>query len=307
MPYQPRIGDPSLPQPNVPPPFPLPPPISFRTPSRTPWVVAVAMTAAAGYGAYWGFGERARWKGQAEALEGKARDALAAVETLKHQVATLQEEKDVLVSDKEALATERDNLAKSVEEKSSELASLKGTTDELKEKMKDEIAKGDIQLTESGGKLRVGLVDKILFDSGEASVSKRGEGVLARVGTVLANIEDRQIQVSGHTDNTPISDKLKQQYPTNWELSVARATNVVRFLQEKASVPADRLVASGYGEYQPIANNRTAAGRAKNRRIELLLTPSLAPKKISKAALKHRHASAKEGAAAGKSGKRHHR
>jgi chemotaxis protein MotB len=136
--------------------------------------------------------------------------------------------------------------------------------------MKDEIAKGDIQLTESGGKLRVGLVDKILFDSGEASVSKRGEGVLARLGAVLASIEDRQIQVSGHTDNTPISDKLKQQFPTNWELSVARATNVVRFLQEKAAVPAERLVASGYGEYQPIAKNQTAAGRAKNRRIELL-------------------------------------
>jgi len=274
-------------------------------PSRVPWLVAVAMTAAAGYGAYWGFGERAKWKAKAEAAEGKSHEALAAGETLNRQLSTLQAEKDALESDKEALATARDNLAKSVEEKSSELATLKGATDELKEKMKDEIAKGDIQLTESGGKLRVGLVDKILFDSGEASVSKRGEGVLARVGAVLASIEDRHIQVSGHTDNTPISDKLKQQYPTNWELSVARATNVVRFLQEKAAVPADRLVASGYGEYQPITSNRTAAGRSKNRRIELLLTPSLAPKRIPKAALKHRHASGKDSADAGKGGKRH--
>jgi chemotaxis protein MotB len=305
MQYQPHTGDPTLPQPNMPPPFPLPPPISFRTPSRMPWIVAVAMTAAAGYGAYWGFGERAKWKVKAEAAEGKAHEAVAAGEALNRQLSALQAEKDALASDKEALATARDNLAKSVEEKSSELATLKGTTDELREKMKDEIAKGDIQLTESGGKLRVGLVDKILFDSGEASVSKRGEGVLARLGAVLASIEDRQIQVSGHTDNTPISDKLKQQFPTNWELSVARATNVVRFLQENAAVPAERLLASGYGEYQPIANNRTAAGRAKNRRIELLLTPSLAPKRISKAALKHRHASAKESAAAGKASKRH--
>ena len=294
MPYPPPIGDPNLPPPPLPPSYPPLPPVSFRAPSRLPWVVAVAMTAAAGYGAYWGFGERAKWKSKAEAAEGKTREALVAGESLHHQLAMLQAEKDTLESDKEALVTARDNLAKSVEEKSSELATLKGTTDELKEKMKDEIAKGDIQLTESGGKLRVGLVDKILFDSGEASVSKRGEGVLARLGAVLASIEDRQIQVSGHTDNTPISDKLKQQFPTNWELSVARATNVVRFLQEKAGVPADRLVASGYGENQPIANNRTAAGRAKNRRIELLLTPSLAPKRISKAALKHRHASAKE-------------
>lgn len=305
MPYQPPLGDPSLPQPNIPPPFPPPLPISFRTPSRMPWIVAVAMTAAAGYGAYWGFSERTKWKAKAEVAEGKAREALVAGESLHSQLATLQAEKDTLESDKEALVTARDFLAKSVEEKSSELATLKGTADELKEKMKDEIAKGDIQLTESGGKLRVGLVDKILFDSGEASVSKRGEGVLARLGAVLASIEDRQIQVSGHTDNTPISDKLKQQFPTNWELSVARATNVVRFLQEKAGVPAERLVATGYGEYQPIAKNQTAAGRAKNRRIELLLTPSLAPKRISKAALKHRHASAKESAAPGKRSKRH--
>lgn len=304
MPYQPPLGDPNLPQPNIPPPYPLPPPISFRTPSRMPWAMAVAMAATAGYCAYWGLGERAKWKVRAEAAEGKVREAVTAGEALNRQLAAMQAEKDALESDKEALVTARDYLAKSVEEKSSELATLKGTTDELKEKMKDEIAKGDIQLTESGGKLRVGLVDKILFDSGEASISKRGEGVLARVGAVLASIEDRQIQVSGHTDNTPISDKLKQQFPTNWELSMARATNVVRFLQEKAGVPAERLVASGYGEYQPIAKNRTAAGRAKNRRIELLLTPSLAPKRMSKTALKHHHASAKESPGAGKGGKR---
>jgi chemotaxis protein MotB len=305
MQYPPHTGDPTLPRPNVPPPYPPLPPISFRTPSRMPWVMAVAMVAAAGYAAYWGFGERARWKAKAEVAEGRAREALAVGETLKRQLSTLQAEKDALESDKEVLATARDNLAKTVDEKSSELATLKGTTDELRVKMKDEIAKGDIQLTESGGKLRVGLVDKLLFDSGEASVSKRGEGVLARVGAVLAGVEDRHIQVSGHTDNTPISDKLKQQYPTNWELSVARAANVVRFLQEKAGVPAERLVASGYGEYQPIAKNRTAAGRAKNRRIELLLTPSFAPKRISKAELKHHHKPTKESVGAGKHGKRH--
>jgi len=303
MTYQPYSGEPSLPQPNIPPPFPPPLPISFRAPSRMPWIVAVAMTAAAGYGAYWGFSEQAKWKVKAEAAEVKVREALAGGEALNRQLATLQAEKDTLESDKDALTTARDFLAKSVEEKSSELATLKGTTDELRDKMKDEIAKGDIQLTESGGKLRVGLVDKILFDSGESSISKRGEGVLSRVGAVLAGIEDRQIQVSGHTDNTPISDKLKQQYPTNWELSVARATNVVRFLQEKA---ADRLVASGYGENQPIANNKTAAGRAKNRRIELLLTPSLAPKKLSKAALKHQHGAERKDETTAKGGKKRH-
>jgi chemotaxis protein MotB len=303
MQYQTPNGNlppPSLPQPNLPPSY---PPVSFRPPSRMPWVLTVAVAGVAAYGAYWGYAERARLTAKAETARSALRAAVAAGQSLESQLSALRDEKDALEADKAALAAARDNLAKSVEEKSSELRALKDTTDKLKEKMKDEIAKGDIQLTESGGKLRVGLVDKILFDSGEASISKRGEGVLARVGAVLASIEDRHIQVSGHTDNAPISDKLKQQYPTNWELSVARATNVVRFLQEKTAVPADRLVASGYGEYQPIASNRTAAGRAKNRRIELLLTPSLAPKRISKAVLKDRHEPKKKDAT--KAGRRH--
>jgi chemotaxis protein MotB len=162
---------------------------------------------------------------------------------------------------------------------------LRGTYDELKVKMQAEIADGDIQLTESGGKLRVGLVDKILFESGSSQISKRGEGVLARVGGVLAGIDGRQIQVSGHTDNTPISDKLKGQYPTNWELSTTRATNVVRFLSETAKVPPDRLQAAGFGEHQPIASNKSAKGRARNRRIEILLTPALDPRQVSRSKL----------------------
>jgi chemotaxis protein MotB len=288
MDYQQPPGFPNLPSPHQSEIPPLPP-LNFRPPSKMPWLVAAAVAGVAAIGAFWGYGEQARLTAKIEKAGAAARAAKAEVQSQEQNLAALQAEKEALEADKEALATARDNLAKSVEEKSSELATLKGTSDALKEKMKDEIAKGDIQLTEDGGKLRVGLVDKILFDSGEASISKRGEGVLERVGTVLAGIEDRQIQVSGHTDNTPISDKLKTQFPTNWELSVARATNVVRFLQDKAKVPPERLVASGYGEYQPIAKNRTSAGRARNRRIELLLTPSLAPKRISKAALKEKH------------------
>jgi chemotaxis protein MotB len=173
-----------------------------------------------------------------------------------------------------------------VQAKTGELEQLKGTYDKLEDKMKDEIAKGDIRLSQSGGKLRVDLVDKILFDSGEAVISKRGEGVLSRVGAVLAAMDDKQIQVSGHTDSNPISDKLAPQFPTNWELSVSRAVNVVRFLEEKASVPAKNLTATGYGQYHPIASNKSAAGRARNRRIEILLTPSLDPKAIAKSKLR---------------------
>ena len=85
-----------------------------------------------------------------------------------------------------------------------------------------------------------------------------------------------------------MGEKRASKFPTNWELSVARATNVVRFLQEKAKVPGERLVASGYGEFHPVASNKSSAGRARNRRIEILLVPTMAPKAIGKSKLAQR-------------------
>jgi chemotaxis protein MotB len=249
-----------------------------RPASPTPWVLLVLVLGGAGYGVYWGLGERARLQSDLAI----ARLAHAKAETARGE---LEQRVKALEAEKNESQAARDALVKNVEAQASQIAELKGTYDKLREKMKDEIARGDIQLSESGGKLRVGLVDKILFESGEAGVSKRGEGVLARVGAVLATIDDRQVQVSGHTDNAPIKEKLKGQFPTNWELSTARATNVVRFLAEQAAVPPQRLAASGYGEYQPIASNRNGAGRARNRRIEILLTPSLTPQRIPRTKL----------------------
>lgn len=95
------------------------------------------------------------------------------------------------------------------------------------------------------------LIDKIVFDSGEAELNDAGKEVLRQVGETLAKVPDEIIQVTGHTDNKPISRKLAERFPTNWELSVARATNVVRFLQEEVKIPGDRLVAAGMAEYRP--------------------------------------------------------
>jgi chemotaxis protein MotB len=263
---------------------------SVKPPSKAPWILLLLVLLGAGAGGYWLYSDREKARAEAAAATNSVDGAKKA----------LEDKLKALEAEKAELATARDALQKTVEAKSSELAELKGTYDKLNDKMKDEIASGDIALTHSGGRLRVDLVDKILFDSGDARISKRGEGVLARVGAVLASIDDKQIQVSGHTDNNPISTKLKKDFPTNWELSVARATNVVRFLEEQAKVPADRMLASGYGQHQPIASNRTPQGRARNRRIELLLTPSLAPKKISAAKLKEAEAEAKADGKAGK-------
>jgi chemotaxis protein MotB len=255
---------------------------ALRPPSKAPWMLVGLMLAAGGFAGLRFYQELQKTKGEARAATDKAATDVAAATAAQKE---LTDRVEKLEGEKAELANAKEELSKEVEAKSGELEQLKGTYDKLESQMKDEIARGDISLSQDGGRLRVGLVDKILFDSGEAAISKRGEEVLARVGAVLATIDDKQIQVSGHTDRTPISEKLAPQFPTNWELSTARAINVVRFLSEKASVPPQRLVASGYSEYHPIANNKTSAGRAKNRRIEILLTPSLAPKAIAKGKL----------------------
>jgi chemotaxis protein MotB len=269
--------------PQIPPPVPVHAP--FRSPSRTPLVVlGLAAVGAAGI-AYWQYSARTEAVAAVADAKQELKKEKAKSAALEAEKAALEAEKGQLESDKAGLEAAKAELSKSVQVKEDELAALKGTYDKFREKMKDEIAHGDIHLEQTGGKLRVGLVDKLLFDPGEAEISKRGEQVLLRLAEVLAGIPDKQVQVSGHTDRTPITGKLVERYPTNWELSTARATQVVRFLAEKADVPAQRLVATGHGEYQPIASNKTPAGRARNRRIEILLTPLLAPKTIAKSKL----------------------
>ena len=260
-------------------------PLALKPRSNGPWIMAFLALAGAAGGGYWLHQGRQHARQDAAAATQRAQAAEGEKTELAQKVEKLEAEKTELAAAKE-------ELSKDVQAKTGELAQLKGTFDGLQDKMKEEIAKGDIRLSQSGGKLRVDLVDKILFDSGEAVISKRGEGVLSRLGGVLAAMDDKQIQVSGHTDSNPISEKLASQFPTNWELSVTRAVNVVRFLEEKASVPAKNLIATGYGQYHPIASNKSAAGRARNRRIEILLTPSLAPKAIAKAKLKEAEAEA---------------
>jgi chemotaxis protein MotB len=151
------------------------------------------------------------------------------------------------------------------------LAEVQGTYDELVGKLEEEIQRGEVKISELKGKLTVNVVDKILFDSGKATLKGAGLKVMQQIGDILKSAADKNVQVEGHTDNVPISTP---QYPTNWELSMARATTVLHFLQDKAGIPGERLSAVGYGEYQPISSNSTPEGRAQNRRIQIVLTSS---------------------------------
>lgn len=160
----------------------------------------------------------------------------------------------------------------SLAEKEKSIEELKKTYDSLVGEMQEEIKKGEITITQLREKLTVNMVEKILFDSGSAVIKGNGKKVLDRVAEILRKITDRQIKVEGHTDNVPIGPAIIDRFPTNWELSTARATMVLRYLQERGLDPK-LLSAEGYSEYRPVASNETEVGRAKNRRIEIVLIP----------------------------------
>ena len=161
------------------------------------------------------------------------------------------------------------NLKKTKEE---EVKSVSKTYENLMQEMKGEIAQGQVAITELKGKLTVDVLDKILFASGEAEVKPEGLAVLQRVIDILKNVKDKAIRIEGHTDNVKIGGALARKYATNWELSAARAINVTRYLQKQGIDPA-LLASVAYGEYKPVADNSTSEGRAKNRRIAIILQP----------------------------------
>jgi chemotaxis protein MotB len=127
-----------------------------------------------------------------------------------------------------------------------------------------------VQIKQLQNRLVVTFVDEVLFGSGSVELHGKGRAVLDKAVPTLTGLTGHWIDVQGNTDNEPIGASLKARYPTNWELSAARAAEVVRHLQAKGVDPRN-LVAEGYGEYQPVAPNATPEGRAKNRRIDIVL------------------------------------
>jgi chemotaxis protein MotB len=151
---------------------------------------------------------------------------------------------------------------------------LDETKREMVTALKKEVLSQEIKIEEMEGRLKVTFVDKILFDAGSAEIKKRGKALLMEIADALRDYKNQDILVQGHTDNAIIRGALKEIFPTNWELSVARATAVVRFLQEVGRIEPERLSACGYSFYRPLASNDTPEGRRQNRRIEITLVPS---------------------------------
>jgi len=170
----------------------------------------------------------------------------------------------------------KDEVARLQKQKEVEVQKTSKTYEDLLDKMKGEISKGEVTISELKGKLTVNLVESVLFDSGKAEVKPNGLVVLRKVVDILKNLKDKSIRVEGHTDDVQIVGALTRRYPTNWELSAARAINVTRYLQQQGLDPA-LLSAVAFGQYRPVAPNDTEEGRAKNRRIEIVLVSKEEP------------------------------
>jgi len=136
----------------------------------------------------------------------------------------------------------------------------------------DDFNDDDIQINVEGSAVYVSISDKMLFRSGSALLSENANHVLNKVSKIINDHENMNVLVEGHTDNVPINtEKIKD----NWDLSVLRATAVVRRLQDKYQVDPSRLTAAGRSEFTPKSNNETKLGKSENRRTEIIITPQL--------------------------------
>ena len=184
-----------------------------------------------------------------------------------------KEKKLQLSQEMEGLQVSLEESQSTIDKQTKVIRDLHATRIKIESSLKEQIENQEIKLEEIEGKLKVTLVDKILFDPGKVEIATRGKEVLLELADTLRENKDQNIVVEGHTDDVSIGLGLIEKYPTNWELSAARAVGIVRFLQEKGWLEPERLTATGYSYYKPLASNDTAAGRRQNRRIEIILVP----------------------------------
>jgi chemotaxis protein MotB len=167
---------------------------------------------------------------------------------------------------------QEEQKANSLSGQNATLSSQNATYQKLDSQLQTEVKADQVQIQQLQGELKVVIVNEILFPEGGWQLNHAGEQTLDKIVPTLKTLEKQRIEVDGYTDNVPIGPELKNRFPSNWELSTARATDVVRYLVSQGVSP-NLLSATGFGDTQPVASNDTAAGRAKNRRIELALKP----------------------------------
>jgi chemotaxis protein MotB len=220
-------------------------------------------------------------QGTYEELQAQKEREVAALQgeraALESERNALEQQKNSLAQDKDAIERRQAELQRQVEELERQKSQLlnqgrqsQKQYDALVANLSEQVQKGQLQVRRYKDMLTVDVAEQLFFDSGKATLKDSGKAVLKEVAAAMKGYEDKAIRVVGHTDNVPIAKAWREVFPSNWELSAARATTVVRFLQE-AGIEPERLIATGRAEYAPVAPNDSEDGRQKNRRIEITL------------------------------------
>jgi chemotaxis protein MotB len=207
----------------------------------------------------------------------EAEDAKTQVDSLKKQLTTDEQQitdlKNSLgLAQSQAITDDQKSQLEEAKRAVTDAQERGKLLDDLNAKFKKMIDAGHLKVTTRHGRVVLQLHNDVLFDKGEADVKPDGQKAISEVAATLRQVGAKRFQVAGHTDTAPITTDKKKQFPTNWELSCARAISVVKLLVTQGVNP-DFLSAAGYGPYDPVASNATADGMAKNRRIEITLVP----------------------------------
>jgi chemotaxis protein MotB len=207
---------------------------------------------------------------QRAALDQQLRDLQSQRSALEGERNALQQQKTSLEQDQAKLRAQNEALESQRSQLLSAGKQSQARYDALVADLNQEVQKGQLQVRRYKDLLTVDVAEQLFFDSGRAALKETGKEVLKKVADAIKSYEDKAIRVVGHTDNVPITGGLQKVFASNWELSAARATTVVRFLQDSGIAP-ERLLATGRAEYAPVAPNDSPEGRQKNRRIEITL------------------------------------
>ncbi|CAN1562324.1 MotB Flagellar motor protein [Flavobacteriaceae bacterium] len=208
-------------------------------------------------------------------------------DSLKENMAKNRELLAQLEAKEKALAAEKERLnklsadLKKGTDRVNELESIMAAKEAAMKKLKDALTKSlkafegkGLTVNQKDGKVYVSMENKLLFESGSWAVGSEGKKAVVAVGTVLAQNPDIAVLIEGHTDNDKFAGAVGQ-IENNWDLSTKRATAIVNILSENKAVKKENLTAAGRGEFAPLMSNDTPEGKAKNRRIEIILTPKL--------------------------------
>lgn len=215
-----------------------------------------------------------------DALEQNSSSAIADNAKKNRELLAQLEAKELALANENARL---EKLKKDMDARSQRIAELENiisSKDAAMTKLKNAISKAltnfegkGLTVEQRDGKVYVSMENKLLFESGSWAVGKNGKEAVKQLGSVLAVNPDIAVLIEGHTDNVPYTGT--GQLSGNWDLSTKRATAIVEILRENSGINPENLTAAGRGEYAPIASNETAEGKAKNRRIEVILTPKL--------------------------------